>query len=232
VAPVRREFVVARGLLRLLLAAYVNTHPRDVAIRYNPYGKPHLADEHEKQGIFFNVAHSRGAALFVVTRGRQVGVDLERIRDDVEYESIATTFFSPYEMMMLHELPIAEQRTAFFDCWTRKEAYVKATGEGLSVPLDRIRVSFIPGEQPQLIEVPGKSDECRQWKLQALRPFANYTGAIVAQMPLKQLQCCDPQRAWQRRANPVRIALLHLVLESRDIKSAGVLHFVSELRLH
>ena len=129
----RDHFVAARGILRAILGHYLDEAPNRLRFSYNPFGRPALAGEPE--GLRFNVSHSHGRALIAVTGGRSVGVDVERIRPDVTYEQLARRFFSPREVAALLALPENLRRKAFFTCWTCKEAYVKARGEGLSIPL-------------------------------------------------------------------------------------------------
>ena len=113
---------------------------------YGSHGKPALAGESDGNAIRFSVSHSHGVALYAVTRGREVGIDIERIRSNLAVAEIAERFFSRREIAMLRTLPTEAQRQAFFRCWTHKEAYIKARSEGLSLPLDQFDVWFVPGE--------------------------------------------------------------------------------------
>ncbi|MGD0652454.1 MAG: 4'-phosphopantetheinyl transferase superfamily protein, partial [Verrucomicrobiia bacterium] len=142
----REHFIAARGVLRAILGGYLNRPPECLSFCYNSHGKPALAGESDGDAIRFSVSHSYGVALYAVTRGREVGIDIERIRFDLEVAEIAERFFSRREVAMLRTLPTEVQREAFFRCWTRKEAYIKARGEGLSLPLDQFDVSLAPGE--------------------------------------------------------------------------------------
>jgi 4'-phosphopantetheinyl transferase len=181
----REHFVVARGVLRAILGGYLNRAPECVSFRYGSHGKPALAGEPDADAIRFSVSHSHGIALYAVTRGREVGIDLERIRFDLEVVEIAERFFSRREAAMLRTLPTAAQRQAFFRCWTRKEAYVKARGEGLSVPLDQFDLSPAPA-------VPGtKGDpsETPPWSLQELTPAPGYVAALAVEGHGCRLSC-------------------------------------------
>jgi 4'-phosphopantetheinyl transferase len=140
----REHFIAARGVLRAILGGYLHRTPESLSFCYSSHGKPALAGESAEDAIRFNVSHSQGVALFAVTRGREVGIDIEHIRFDLEVAEIAERFFSPWEVATLRALPIEAQRQAFFCCWTRKEAYIKARGEGLSLPLDQFEVSGEP----------------------------------------------------------------------------------------
>ena len=174
----REHFIVARGVLRALLGFYLNNAPECLSFRYSSHGKPALAWESGGDMIRFNLSHSHGVALYAVTRGREVGIDLEYIRSDLEVEQIAERFFSRREIVTLRALPIDLRTYAFFLCWTRKEAYIKARGEGLSLPLDQFDVSLIPGEPAALLSTHRGSHEALRWSLQELTPAPGYVAAL------------------------------------------------------
>jgi len=147
----RERFFVARGVLRSILSCYLDTEPSQLRFGYSSYGKPALAQNTGRNAIRFNASHSHELALVTVTRGRELGVDIERICAEVANEQIAERFFSPRKVVRLRSLPTDTQTEAFFHCWTRKEAYIKARGEGLSLPLDQFDVSLVPGEPAALL---------------------------------------------------------------------------------
>jgi len=175
----REHFIVARGVLRAILSGYLNRLPECVAFCYGPHGKPALAGETGADAIRFNVAHSRGVALYAVTRGREVGIDLERIRLDLAVMEIAGRFFSRREVATLGTLPTEAQRHAFFRGWTRKEAYIKARGEGLSLPLDEFDVSLAPGEPAAVLGTQRDPCEAFRWSLRELPLAADYVAALA-----------------------------------------------------
>jgi len=175
----REHFIVARGVLRAILGGYLNRSPKSLSFCYGAKGKPALGGEFDGDAIRFNVSHSHGLALYAVTRGRDVGVDLERIRSDVAVAEIAERFFSRREVAMLRTLPTEVQREAFFRCWTRKEAYIKALGEGLSLPLDQFDVSLAPGEPAELLCTRPDPSEASRWSLREIVPAPGYVGAIA-----------------------------------------------------
>jgi 4'-phosphopantetheinyl transferase len=177
----RSRFIVARGMLRKILGLYLNRPARAVSFRYGPHGKPALASESADNAIHFNISHSRYMAIYAVTRGREIGVDLEFIRDGLEIEQIARRFFAEREVAMLRALPVGLQKSAFFLCWTRKEAYIKARGEGLSLPLDQFDVSLIPGEPAALLRTQGDPDEALRWSLRDLSIGPNYASALAVE---------------------------------------------------
>ena len=185
----RNHFIVARGVLRAILGGYLNQAPECISFGYSSHGKPALAGEPDRNTIRFNVSHSQGIALFAVTRGREVGVDLERIRSDVEVAEIAERFFSQRELATLRALPTGAQREAFFRCWTRKEAYIKARGEGLSLPLDQFDVSLAPGEPAALLGTRPDPAEASRWSLQELNPGPGFAAALAVAGPGWRLTC-------------------------------------------
>jgi len=177
----RRRFITAHGVLRGILGLYLNVAPNYLSFRYSSYGKPALAWESGGDAIRFNMSHSHGVALYAVTRGREIGIDVEFIRRDLEVEQIAERFFSQSEIAMLRALPPSLQRHAFFLCWTRKEAYIKARGEGLSIPLDQFDVSLIPGKAAGLLNTRPNSDEALGWWLQDLTLDSGYAAALAVE---------------------------------------------------
>ena len=185
----REHFIVARGVLRAILGGYLNRVPGCLSFCYSSHGKPALAGESDGDAIRFNVSHSHGVALYAVTRGREVGIDLERIRFDLAVAEIAERFFSRREVAMLRTLPAEVQRQAFFRCWTRKEAYIKARGEGLSLPLDQFDVSLAPGEPAAVLGTQRDPSEASRWSLQELTPAPGYVAALAVERHGWRLTC-------------------------------------------
>ncbi len=178
-AALRRRFLVARGALRQILGRYTYLAPGAVRFRYGPRGKPMLDAE---DGLLrFNLSHSGDLALVAVSRGREIGVDVERIRPDRDLDRIATRFFSTVEVAALLALPRAERAEAFYHCWTRKEAYIKALGDGLAIPLDSFDVAFAPGAPAALLASRLDPAETRRWSMAALDPGPGYAGAVVVE---------------------------------------------------
>ena len=175
----RNHFIVARGWLRKLLAAYLGIDAGELRFSYAEKGKPALEASHQSS-INFNLAHSHGMAIYAFSRGREVGVDLEFIRADLADEKIAERFFSPREIDVLGKLAPELRKQAFFDCWTRKEAYIKARGEGLSMPLDEFDVSLRPGEAAALLRNHKEPAEVTRWSMQSVAVPAGYVAALVA----------------------------------------------------
>jgi 4'-phosphopantetheinyl transferase len=174
----RRHFVAGRGILRSLLAGYLGRPAGSLRFSYGPHGKPALAPGTDA-GVRFNVSHSHGLALYAVARGRDVGVDVERIRPEFAGEPVAQRFFSAAEVRTLQKLPAEKRHEAFFACWARKEAFLKATGRGLRLPLDSFDVSLAPGEPAALLATRPDPAEAGRWSLRALDPGPGYAGAVT-----------------------------------------------------
>ena len=177
----RGHFTVARAVLRELLGAYLGTEPVDVTFSYSGHGKPHLADTSLE--IRFNVSHSHGMALIAITRRAELGVDIEMIRPGPADESIAEHYFSRSESTRLRALPESLRDQAFFNCWTRKEAYIKARGDGLSLPLDHFEVTLAPGEAARLRHIVEETSDGRPWRIHSWQPAANFAAALVVEDP-------------------------------------------------
>lgn len=181
----RRRHAAAHGFLRLVLARYLGADPRSLrfvrrcAVCGGPHGKPALAAPHAG-ALSFNLSHSGSMALVAVARGRRVGVDCERLRPDVAYREIAARFFTPGEAAELDGLPEAESRAAFFACWVRKEAYVKARGEGLSLSLDAFDVSGLDGGRRHVVARDG-DEAASAWQVLDVLPAPGYVGAVAAE---------------------------------------------------
>lgn len=189
----RVRFIAARGYLRVILGRYLARPPDQLRFAANAYGKPVLVPEHHGTPPHFSVSHSRALALYAITGRRQVGIDLEYIQPDFPYREIAEQFFSPREIATLLALPVAWQRGAFFAGWTRKEAYVKARGIGLSLPLNQFDVSLAPGEPPALLRVHGIEHEAAQWSLHHLQPDSGYAAAVAVEGHGCRITCyADP----------------------------------------
>ncbi len=187
----RSPFIVGRGLLRVILGSYLKTDPEKIKLGANHHGKPQLVEENGGGGICFNLSRSHSLVLFAVARGRKVGVDLELLQPRVAEETVAERFFSPREVRTLRGLPKDRQAEAFFNCWTRKEAYVKARGEGLSLPLDQFDVSLAPGEPAQLLCTNVGPQETWRWSLRELIPRPGYIGALAVEGRHWQLRCWE-----------------------------------------
>ena len=171
----RRHFTAARSWLRRMLAAHLGRRPADLVFVEGPHGKPRLAEESGR--LDFNLSHSDGHGLLVVSPGFAIGADIEAERE-IE-DKLAERFFSALEVRALDALPKAERTAAFFRCWSRKEAYLKALGSGLATPLDGFTVSLDAGDA-RLVEVAGEPGEASHWRMADLAPAPGLAGAVAA----------------------------------------------------
>jgi 4'-phosphopantetheinyl transferase len=177
----RTRFIVGRGVLRTILGLYLGAEPSRLEFCYGHHGKPHLAERFGAGELRFNLAHSHELALYAFARGREIGVDLEYIRHMPDAEQIAANFFSAREYAMLRALPTSRKEQAFFNCWTRKEAYTKAIGRGLAQSLDQFDVSLVPGEPAGLLNVEGAPEEASRWSSETLTPAPGYVAALAVE---------------------------------------------------
>ncbi|HET7624470.1 MAG TPA: 4'-phosphopantetheinyl transferase superfamily protein [Verrucomicrobiae bacterium] len=177
----RNRFIAGRGLLRKMLGFYLNCEPAKLEFDYSAQGKPELSGEFSKSGFQFNLAHSENAALFAITRAGEIGVDIERVRAIKNMDELVARFFCARENELFRKLSDEEKPAAFFNLWTRKEAILKATGEGITRSLNLVEVSFLPGEPAQLIAVNGDSEKAKQWILRDLAPAPGFAGALAIQ---------------------------------------------------
>jgi 4'-phosphopantetheinyl transferase len=184
----RKRFTAGRGLLREMLAHYLHREPEQIRFQYSMRGKPSLAGHAENENFHFNLAHSEDVAVFAFSRACPVGVDVERMRRMHDAESIAERFFSARETTLLKSLPEAEKQTGFFNLWTRKEAWLKATGEGIAKLLAQVEVTLRPGEHAQLISILGDTRAAKRWTLHDFEPADGFKAALaVPSLDLKVL---------------------------------------------
>lgn len=182
----RRRYVARRGILRELIGFYLDCDPAAVAFVRNAYGKPAVA----RGDLHFNLSHSHGTALYAFCHNVDVGCDIERRDPKFAAEQIPELFFSRDEVHTLRSLPLNEQTEAFFNCWTRKEAYIKAVGHGLSIALDSFDVSLASSEPAALRR------GCEGWSVQSFEPMLGFQAAVVAQGANWRLNFTE-RRSWQ-----------------------------------
>jgi 4'-phosphopantetheinyl transferase len=170
----RDHFIACRGILRELLGGYQLVSPVAIEFSYAAYGKPAYRSRDSGLPIRFNLSHSRDLAVLAFSRNCEIGIDLEAIQTEFGREEIAAHYFSAVELAELRALPEAVKPQGFFLCWTRKEAYLKARGLGLQVPLDSFSVSLTPGRPESL-----QSEDSDQWSLHSFRPTEDFVAAVV-----------------------------------------------------
>ena len=173
----RNRFIVGRGSLRTILGRYLGTSPAELQFTYGPRGKPELVGE----TLRFNLSHSQGIALLAVTRSRAVGIDLEQITQEVELDKIARRICSDREFAAINRCPSEKRSQVFFNAWTRKEAFIKATGKGFSLPVEQVEVSLEPCSPARLLGVPASEGPVSRWSIAALELQRGFAGALVVE---------------------------------------------------
>ncbi len=189
-AHLTRSYEISQGALRLLLARLLNCHPREIDFDFGPRGKPFLKGASR---IHFNMAHSGHLALYAFTTDVEIGVDVEEMRDVPDIQQIAARYFCEAEAS---ELGVIGERIpalrAFFRCWTRKEAYIKAVGDGLYTPLDRFQVTLSADIPAEFVHIGNEPSAAARWTLQHLDPAPNYLGALAYQDAPRSVRLHQP----------------------------------------
>lgn len=179
----RRRFTVARALLRQLLAARLGVRPESVELVYGAHGKPALARRCADSDLRFNVSHCDDVAVYAFSRGREIGIDVEAIRVIRDADDIAGRFFSRRENEAYLALDPRDKPLGFFNCWTRKEAFIKALGDGLYHPLDAFDVSLAPGEPAKILRVDSTPGDDCGWRTESFSPASGFVAAVVTETP-------------------------------------------------
>lgn len=202
--PVRDRFIAARGMLRAILSLYLGVEPHRPTFLYGPLGKPVFHHESGESFLEFNLAHSADRALLAVSRLHPLGVDLEQIRPMTDLDRMVARCFSPREQAAFARLSDPDRLPAFFLGWTRKEAYLKATGEGLSTPLKHVEVSVSPDAPPALLGVQDRPDEPSRWSLLDLGAYVDpgFAAALVVRGVRPRLRLFPASDALTRTATP------------------------------
>jgi 4'-phosphopantetheinyl transferase len=175
----RQHYTAGRAILRLILSRYLQDAPQDLTFQYSDYGKPELP----AADLQFNLSHSGGLALYAFIRQHRIGIDIERMRPLTDIEAMMRHYFSQSECASLLALPQQLQMQGFYNCWTRKEAYIKATGKGLSQPLDSFDVTLTPGKPPRLLRVEGEPEAPQRWTIFDLPVPSDYKAALAVEHP-------------------------------------------------
>ena len=177
----RNQFILTHGLLRRLLANYTNIEADRITFGYGRNGKPYLLEKFSREKIRFNLSHSNGYALFAFSCEREIGVDIEHICEFADMDKVADQVFSTNEMAILRSIPKPEKNEVFYKFWTRKEAYLKATGEGLSAALETIDMSSHPTNAAAFVDERGNSKDKKHWFVQDLRPVSGFAAAFAVE---------------------------------------------------
>jgi 4'-phosphopantetheinyl transferase len=187
----RLRYVTGRGVLRTMLARCTGLDAAHLSFEYGAFGKPSLAPGSINMPLQFNVSHSGELVLIALTLGRVVGVDVEAVRDNLDMDRIAASFFSPHEQKALRSLPEHSRSGAFFDCWARKEAFIKAIGGGLSIPLQQFDVCLSPEPETGLLATRPDPNEALRWDIRALPIDPRYRAAVAIEGKGGQLTMFD-----------------------------------------
>ncbi len=177
----QNRFIIGRGYLRIILGACIKTDPGKIQYTYNSFGKPFLSPAH-RNPVRFNLSNSRSTALIAVSKGYEIGIDLEYIKTNRDFERLADRYFHRRETADLMKLPRTERIEAFYNCWCRKEAYIKARGMGMAIPLDQFRVSVNPDEPPLLLSTEHDPGAYQCWGLKQISPGNDFAGAVAANL--------------------------------------------------
>ena len=178
----RRRYVMARAGLRERLAVRLGRAPEAVELGCGTNGKPMLERRCGDPDLRFNVSHSEDVAMYAFAQGREIGVDIESVRHVADADEVATRFFSSRETEAYRRLDPRDRQLGFFNCWTRKEAFVKALGDGLSFPLDRFDVSLAPGEPARLLRLEGTHTDVDDWHIEGFTPVRGFVAAVVVEV--------------------------------------------------
>lgn len=187
----RNEYQIAHGALRLFAAEYIGCLPQEIQLRLGRRGKPEFKVRSE---IRFNLAHSRTLALYAFVRGCEVGIDVEEVRPRLDLEQVAKHSFCEAEIAELSSLPTDDDRLkAFFCCWTRKEAYVKAVGEGLFLPLDQFQVTLCSPAPVRFVHIGFDTQEAEAWQLHHVAPSPDHVGALAYRGERREVRIFPPR---------------------------------------
>ena len=184
----RRRYIASHGSLREILSRYLGSDPSQLQFTYSPLGKPSLASKINSKKLCFNLSSSNELALCAITLNRSIGVDIEHIRPNPDAESLAKHFFSPREYNTINSFPPEQRQDVFYNLWTLKEAYLKATGEGIG-GLEKVEISISHRESQVLHSINGKPQTTRRWSIIQLLPERAYTAGLALEGSVDHNYC-------------------------------------------
>jgi 4'-phosphopantetheinyl transferase len=192
----RKAYIISRGILRTILSEYLKVEPGDIVFEYNEHGKPSIADGLNPRNVRFNLSHSNDLILYAVAKNKEVGVDIEYMREISKAGRIVERFFSPEQRDFYNSQSESTKKTAFFRLWTRREAYGKAMGRGFSVPAADCGIPLMrnDGEPASVHVVSGK------WSIYDLEQDDNYVSAVTVEGQIRRIECFRPRNP-NREAN-------------------------------
>jgi 4'-phosphopantetheinyl transferase len=177
----RNRFIAARGLLRTIIAGYVDMPPSQIEFVYGNFGKPALKSQPQGKALEFNLSHSQDLALYIFNRNRQVGIDVEHVRSMPDMDNFAEQFFSSREIELINSLSGEQKNDAFFKLWTGKEALLKANGGGLTIPLSYMEISLDADGSVTLRSIDGDRKQAARWRLESFMPAAGYRASLAVE---------------------------------------------------
>jgi 4'-phosphopantetheinyl transferase len=184
----RVRYTASHGILREILGRYLRISPQAVRFRFGVKGKPSIDAEDSDETVHFNMAHSGSYALYAISRFPRTGADIENVRQINDRDHIVSQNFSLLEIEAYQNLPEELREEAFFNGWTRKEAYIKAIGDGLHQPLEQFSVFINPGEPARLVNIVGDSELASQWTLRGFNPVPGYVAAIAVKGKIRNME--------------------------------------------
>ncbi len=187
----RQRYILGRGKLRQLLARYREADPAELRFRYSDHGKPDLTESGDGRRLRFNLSHSADMAVAAVVWDNEIGIDIEFMRSNVDFLKLANRFFAKSEAEAMRETPTGQRKEMFFRIWTRKEAYIKAHGEGLSLPLDEFEVSTGADEPPALLQTHFDPEDKNRWSLAAIEIKDGYQCTLACEGSAHPLRFWD-----------------------------------------
>ncbi len=177
---IRKRQIISKGLVRLLISRYMNLNPNEIKFYYNEFGKPFVSPDSDRDNIFFNLSHSDNIAVFIFSKKRKIGIDVEKIKELADMEGIVRLCFSESEKKWFNELPSTKKEEMFYKIWTSKEAYMKAIGKGFSFSPKRISLELRINDNLFFKEIDGDEDFNR-WKLITFRPNPDFISSLVVE---------------------------------------------------
>src|SRR5262245_18720776 len=183
----RNRYIACRASLRRLLGEYLGASPDDLTFQYNDFGKPEISKPFDARPLRFNVSHCDHWALVSLTLEQRIGIDLERLRQIDDLDDIAKDYFTELEFKTMLSVPAGCRTEAFFNCWTRKEAFIKAWGDGISHPLSDLDVTLLPQTPARLLRIGGQPTSAADWSLTAWQPVPGYVAALAIDQPVVQV---------------------------------------------
>ncbi len=177
----RNHFVVGRGLLRTILGSYLNQEPAQIDFIYGQFGKPAIRFPQGDKVLEFNLSHSKDLALYILTWDRRIGIDIEYMGALADMDNFAEQFFTPRETALINSLSGNQKADAFFKTWTSKEAFLKANGCGLTVPINQVEISLEADETVRLRSIDGDKESAARWHLEILNHFPGYYATLAVE---------------------------------------------------